>query len=309
MARSIKKNCKSRTSKKKYNQKGGVEMTLDELKAENGGNITININLIDENKREILSLINENQIFNIQQQLKDEISRLLEIYLNTNQNSVSLDEDGDIKTLFTKWDVKIYLQTNTNKQFPFSCDIKFISALPLNYLHLDTVTKVITESDFLPIEITINDTINTFNLISNYSNLGNRTINYSVLKNEWEDEKELECGFTNGIGSNPRSAFSCLRKFDCKKLKRKEQIDKISKKYPGKDIKCVPKYSKFNFNNELIARETDETTWNFNVDKLCSSKNPFLCKIGKNGCQWDKSTDKCAVNASDFPKRKQLNYY
>jgi hypothetical protein len=309
MVRSIKKNCKLRTSKKKYNQKGGFEITLEELKADNGGNISIHINLVDKKNREILSLIKEDEIYNIQSQIKDEISRLLETYLETNQNSVSLDEDGDIKTLFTNWDVQIYLQTNTNKQFPFHCYIKFISALPLNHLQLDTVTKVITESDFLPIEITINDTTHEFNLISYYSNLGNTTMNYSITKKEWEDEKEIECGFTNGVGSNPRSAFSCFGKIDCKKPTRKEQIEKISKKYGRNDIVCFPKYSKFNFNNELIARETDETTWNFNVDKLCSSKNVVSCKIGKNGCHWDKAKDRCAVNPADFLKRKNLNYY
>ena len=307
MARSIKKNCKLRISKKKYNQKGGIEMTLDELKAQNAGNVSININLIDNQNREILNLIKEDEIYNIQDQIQREISNLLETYLDTNQNSLSLDEDT--KTLITEWDVKIYRQPN-NKQFPFSCYIKFNSELPLNYLHLDIFTKVITESDFLPIEITVNDTINTFNLISNYSNLGNTTMNYSITKKEWEDEKEIECGFTNGMGSNPRSAFSCFGKIDCKKPTRKEQIDKISKKYARNDIICAPKYSKFNFNNELIARETDETTWNFNVDKLCSSKNPLLCKIGKNGCHWDKEKKhRCAVNPNDFNKRKNLNYY
>lgn len=226
MARSIKKNCKLRTSKKKYNQKGGVEMTLDELKAQNAGNVSIHINLVDKKNIEILNLIHENEIFNFQNQIKDEISRLLETYLETNQNSLSLSEDT--KTLITGWDVQIYRQPD-NKQFPFLCYIKFNSELPLNYLQLDIFTKVITESDFLPIEITVNDTTHEFNLISNYSNLGNRTINYSITKKEWEDEKELECGFTNGMGSNPRSALSCLTKFNCKKPTRKEQIEHIKK--------------------------------------------------------------------------------
>ena len=309
MTRSIKKNLKLRVSKKKHNQKGGVEMTLEELKADNNGIISIYINLVDEMNREILTLIKEDEIYNIQKQIKDEISRLLETYLDTNQNSVTLDEDEDIKTLFTNWDVQIYLQINTNKQFPFHCYIKFISELPLNYLQLDTVTKVITESDFLPIEITINDTTHKFNLKSNYSNLGNSTMNYSITKKEWEDEKEIECGFTDGIGSVPRSSFRCYTKLDCKKPTRKEQIDKISKKYGRNDIECIPKYSKFNYDNERIARETDETTWNFNVDKLCSSKNSFLCKIGKNGCHFDKAKDRCAVNPADFLKRKNLKYY
>ncbi len=80
-------------------------------------------------------------------------------------------------------------------------------------------------------------------------------------------------------------------------------------KYTGVDIKCIPKYSKFNFDNELIARETDETTWKFNVNKLCSSKNYINCHMGRNGCHWDKTNDKCAVNPDDFNKRKDLNYY
>jgi hypothetical protein len=304
---SRKKNSKLRISKKNF-KKGGNQYTLQELREMNQGYISININLLDENNIEILNLINKDQIYNIQNQIKDEISRLLETYLESNQNSISLDEDGEIKTLFTNWDVTIYLQT-ANKEFPFSCYLKFISALPLNSVHLDTVTKVITESDLGPIELVINNTTHEFKLISNYSNLGNRTLNYEVTKREWEDEREIECGFTNGLGSNPRSDLSCLTKRHCKKPTRLEQKQKIKTKYGRDDINCIPKYSKFNYDNELLARETDETTWKFNVDKLCSSKNYISCKIGKNGCQWDKVNDKCAVSSDGFIKRKEFNYY
>lgn len=307
MVHSIKKNNrKIRNSKKKLYLKGGVEMTLDQLKAQNAGNVSININLIDKNNKEILNLIHENDIFNFKNQIKDEISRLLETYLETNQNSLSLSDD--IKTLITQWDVQIYLQPE-NKQFPFSCFITFNSELPLNYLQLDIFTKVITESDFLPIELIINNTTHEFKLLSNYSNIGNRTMNYSITKKEWEDEKETECGFTNGLGSNPRTYLSCLKKFNCKKPTRKEQIEHIKKKYKRDDIKCVPKYSKFNFNNELLAREAEQSTWEFNVNKLCLSNNHLNCAMPKNGCHWDKTNDRCTVNPADFPKRKDLNYY
>lgn len=71
----------------------------------------------------------------------------------------------------------------------------------------------------------------------------------------------------------------------------------------------MPKYSKFNFNNELLAREAEQSTWEFNVNKLCLSNNYPNCIMPKNGCHWDKAQHRCAVNPADFPKRKNLNYY
>jgi hypothetical protein len=137
----------------------------------------INFNLIDENDEEILNLIDKKEIYNIQDEIKNEISQLFETHLNTNQYSINLNDD--LKTLVSNWEIKIY-ENPDNKEFPFLCALQFISEVPLNYLDLDTVTKVITESDFLPIEFTINDNNHEFKLLSNYSNLGNRTMNYTV---------------------------------------------------------------------------------------------------------------------------------
>jgi len=302
-----KKNKKIRNSKKKIHLKGGNEMSFDVLKTFNAGNVSININLIDKNNVEILNLIKPDDIFHIQNLIQEQISYMLELYLETNQNSLSLDEDT--KTLITKWDVKIYLQTQ-NKKFPFLCYITFNSELPLNFRELDIFTKIITESDFLPIELEIYNVTRDFNLLYDFSNIGNRTMNYSITKKEWEDEKEIECIFSNGLNSKPRSAMSCLTKFDCKKLSRKDQIDKIKKKYDTiNNIKCVPKYSKFNFQNELLAQEKESSTWEFHVNKLCSSNNKINCIMGNNGCEWDKTNDKCIVNPDDFKKRKDIKYY
>ena len=66
----------------------------------------------------------------------------------------------------------------------------------------------------------MNNNTHEFKLLYDYSNLGNRTMNYTVTKKEWEDEKEIDCGFTNGLDSDPRSALSCLKKLDCKKPNR-----------------------------------------------------------------------------------------
>jgi hypothetical protein len=304
MTRSIKKNLKLRVSKKKYNQKGGKEITLDELKKNNLGYILIYFNLVDKNGNEILNMIKQNEINSIQEQIQSQISTLFETHLFINQNSINID--NETKSLISYWDIQIYFKPDY-KEFPFQISLKFISELPLNYLQLDTVTKVITESDFLPLLLTLNDKNHQFRLLYNYSNLGNSTMNYSVIKNEWENEKEIECAFTNGIGSDPISSYRCYTKLDCKKPTRKEQIDKISKKYGRDDIKCIPKYSKFNYDNERIAREMNKTTWKYNVNKLCSTKNHIRCNFERNGCHWDNDT--CKVNPADFSKRKNLKYY
>ncbi len=307
---SRKKNNKIRISKKKLNQKGGMKVDLDDWEKMNMGVVSIHFNLLNvENDDEISNITNINEPYtNI---IKTAISDLFELHLNTNHYSVDLDENT--KTQISNWDIQINLQTN-NKEFPFLCNLTFVSELHLNNLDLDTVTKVITESESLPLELEINENTYQFNLIAKYSNSNNRTVNYrDLIKIQWENEKEIECGFTNGFWSVPRSVFQCYRKFDCKKGEKwSDEMNYIESKYKRDDIKCIPKYSKFNFDHEVIALENNEQTWQTKVDKLCLPKDQLSCRIGKNGCHWGKDNegrDRCVVNPEHFNKRKDLNYY
>ena len=306
MARSIKKNCKLRTSKKKYNQKGGMKLDLDYWEKMIVGEININFNLLNvEDDNEISNIINLNKLdTNI---IKTAISNLVDSYLDTHNYLLELDENTN--TQISNWDIQIHLQPE-NIEFPFLCHLKFVSELQLNSVDLDKLTKVITDSDILPLELEINENTYQFNLIVKYSNDNNKTINmYDLIKQKWEDDKEIECGFTNGLTSEPRSILDCYRKLDCKRVHRTEEKSYMLTKFKKNNIVCMPKYSKFNFQNELIARETDENLWKNKVDNLCLPKDRISCRIGKNGCHWDKAQDRCVVNPADFPKRKQLNYY
>jgi hypothetical protein len=310
MVCSRKKNNKTRISRNKLNLKGGMTVDLDEWEKMNMGVVSINFNLLNvEDYDEISNIININKLdTNI---IKTAISDLFESHLDTNNYSVDLDEDT--KTQISNWEIQIHLQPE-NKEFPFLCNLTFVSELHLNNLDLDTVTKVITESESLPLELDINENTYQFNLVVKYSNSNNRTVNYhDLIKKQWENEKEIECGFTNGLESDPRSDFQCYRKLDCKKGKKEsDEMNYIKTKYKRDDIKCIPKYSKFNFDNEVIALENNEQTWKTKVDKLCLPKDYISCRIGKNGCRWgkdDEGSNRCVVNPEHFNKRKDLNYY
>ena len=223
-----------------------------------------------------------------------------------------ISPDKERKTKISNWDIEIHLQPE-NKEFPFLCNLTFVSELQLDFFDLDTVTKVITESESLPLELEINEKEYKFKLIAKYSNLNNITVNYrDFIKIQWKNEKEIECGFTNGLDSDPRSDFQCYRKLDCKKAKIPLEINHIKTKFKRDDIKCIPKYSKFNFDNEVIALENNKQTWQTKVDKLCLRKDYVSCKLGRNGCHWgkdDEGRNRCVVNPEHFNKRKDLKYY